>query len=448
MRSNNTQGQTYQVLALTQGWQGTTAQLAQLLARRLGQEEAALRSSLEGAQRAQVAQGVAQEQAERLRELLARMGVHAELVAEAQEQEQRPALQKTQMDWHTWSDAARPAPRRPESGDTRVEASATLEELTDAWANVDVQDLPQLLSEAPPAHSPTPVPPQDAQWAHALRPVQTPRPERQNTFDTDFKTLWDRLVPDAAAPEPPTVDLGGDPGAEPGAGWEAILGVSPPAPAHAAPFDRERLTGQWEVVIQTDDAQDSFTLQAPDEVAPAPMTLATPPLRPAPLTPPPARALTPPRRLVTSAPAPPRWRRAALIGLIALLAVAAAAQVGRMLWRASQWGGEDPRAVAAALAERRLQARGAAEVEVSRALYRAGREQEEAKAPNKQDNPVELRRRALQLLGEGRNACATGDFVLCQRLAEEAIALDATNKDAWGLVVKAREQISKPSNNP
>ncbi len=170
----------------------------------------------------------------------------------------------------------------------------------------------------------------------------------------------------------------------------------------------------------------------------------------------PRRPEAPPRRRPEPAAAaapPPAPRNATLLTLaitLPLLLLIGGIVAWALLNRSPE---VDPQA--RAQLEATLQARGEAGVTVSRGLYRATREVEgaaqQAPAPGELKpgdpgyglTPNERRRRSLQLLTEGRAACGSRDYIACQSLLEEATALDRSNKEAWSLLVTARQRITR-----
>jgi len=105
--------------------------------------------------------------------------------------------------------------------------------------------------------------------------------------------------------------------------------------------------------------------------------------------------------------------------------------------------------------EAMVKGRGEAAIAVSKALYRADREREALEARIIKNSglkpgevgfglsPSERARRAQQLVATGKAAYGRGDYVACQSIMQEAIALDRTNKEAWTWSVNARQKLAE-----
>jgi hypothetical protein len=98
-----------------------------------------------------------------------------------------------------------------------------------------------------------------------------------------------------------------------------------------------------------------------------------------------------------------------------------------------------------------IQARGAATIEIERAMYRADRARAEVEAElERNQTPMpghpayglterERARRASTMISRAQAACDSKDAGGCLRLVNEALALDPSNKLGWSLLVRARK---------
>jgi hypothetical protein len=145
------------------------------------------------------------------------------------------------------------------------------------------------------------------------------------------------------------------------------------------------------------------------------------------------------------------WRVWGAYALCYVLCLSALVVVGRVAVERRWILGGDEEKARERLIEQRIIARGAALQGVERAFYRANREREGAEAkidprtvlkPGDPGYGVSPRVRAEQLaerLEAARTACALGRADLCEQLAQEALGLEPSSREAWSLVVKARE---------
>ncbi len=98
-----------------------------------------------------------------------------------------------------------------------------------------------------------------------------------------------------------------------------------------------------------------------------------------------------------------------------------------------------------------IRARGAAAIEIERAMYRADRTRSEMETELERSrvplpghpayglNARERSRRASVMISRAQAACDSKDAGSCLRLVNEALALDPTNKLGWSLLVRARK---------
>lgn len=241
--SGNSSDTTFLIKASRQGWQGPVSELARLLSVRFSLVEADVQEALESDGEAVVAHRVSADGAERLREILARIGVNARLEADGQaspvssrsSQGDAPTLMEETM--KAW---AMQAAQGASSSSERAARRAGVLSLADAPASMDTVVDPRSPEEISAALS------SDASlegsWSDMFNTAES-RPEQSRTVHAE------------------------KPVRESGTGWDAVLskmgGALPPAAS--APSVPRGSTGEWEVTIETEDSSQAFVIESPDE---------------------------------------------------------------------------------------------------------------------------------------------------------------------------------------